>query len=78
MGVDMLGFFAEIGSEVVGVNVLADLNRSGGVSDRHTIFDDVLARGNGTNRVFVSVGADLDIIKRIDYHSVSLSLRNLA
>ena len=48
--------------------MLALADRAGGVADRHAVLDDVFARRDVAERVFVSVVTDFDGVKGMDDH----------
>ena len=60
--VAVLQHVAEVGGEVVDVNVLAGGDVPRGVSDRHAVLDDGLAGCDCAAGVLVPVVVDLDIV----------------
>ena len=60
--VAVLQHVAEVGGEVVDVDVLAGGDVARGVSNRHAVLDDGLAGGDGATGVLVSVLVDLYIV----------------
>ena len=60
--VAVLQHVAEVGGEVVDVDVLARGDVARGVSDRHAVLDDGLAGGDCATGVLVPVVMDLDIV----------------
>ena len=60
------------------MDVLALLDKSGGMPDGHAVLDHVLARGDVAQRILVAVFPDLHVVAGIDYHGYFFTISVMA